>query len=336
MANFVVWPNGQTGVSTIVIKNAAGTVLGTKTLTFFSTTPASAVATVKKAYVLNSTSPTVKAIAVVVKDVSGNAITSATVTGAVATASTVGGAITCGSYDTTDLVYYCQVQASATQAALTTDASEVYTITAGTATATASVMFVSASVSTLTITGPASASPGEKITYTLTAKNANGNPIPNAAYAGNAFFGAPSASASLVTVPFSGVAANESVTVTAGVATATTFAPFGGNMSITWTLNGTAGAASGTAGIGTAALAKTITATAVVAETEITSDATASLALDAANAATDAANNAYDEAQNATQAASDALAAVTALAAQVNSLIAMVKKLTAAVAKLKK
>jgi hypothetical protein len=64
-------------------------------------------------------------------------------------------------------------------------------------------------------------------------------------------------------------------------------------------------------------------------------DASASLALDAANAATDAANNAYDEAQNATQAASDALAAVTALAAQVKTLIASVKKLTAAVAKLK-
>jgi hypothetical protein len=37
IANFVVWPNGQTGVSTIVIKNAAGTVLGTKTLTFAGT-----------------------------------------------------------------------------------------------------------------------------------------------------------------------------------------------------------------------------------------------------------------------------------------------------------
>jgi hypothetical protein len=77
-------------------------------------------------------------------------------------------------------------------------------------------------------------------------------------------------------------------------------------------------------------------ATKIAAEAAVTSDATASLALDAANAATDAANNAYDEAQNATQAASDALAAVTALAAQVKSLIASVKKLTAAVAKLKK
>jgi hypothetical protein len=76
-------------------------------------------------------------------------------------------------------------------------------------------------------------------------------------------------------------------------------------------------------------------ATKIAAEAAVTSDATASLALDAANAATDAANNAYDEAQNATQAASDALAAVTALAKQVKSLIASVKKLTAAVAKLR-
>jgi len=337
IANFVVWPNGQTGVSTIVIKNAAGTTLATKTITFFSTTPASIVASVKKAYVLNSTSATTNAIAVTVADSSGNAITSATLTGAVATGSTVGGTITCGTYNTTDKVYYCDVQASAAQAALTTDATEVYTISASTTVkTTASVMFVSGAVKTLTIAGPASANPGEKITYTLTAKGANGNPIPNAAYAGNAFFGKPSVSASLVTVPFSGDAALESVTVKDGVATATTFAPFGGALTITWTLNGTAGAASGTAGIGTASLDKAITASTVESVTEIASDATASLALDAANAATDAANNAYDEAQNATQAASDALAAVTALAAQVKSLIESVKKLTAAVAKLKK
>jgi hypothetical protein len=141
-------------------------------------------------------------------------------------------ALSCDAYDTTDKVYYCSVVASSTQAALTTDATEVYTITAATGvTTTASVMFVSGTVSTLTIAGPASANPGEKITYTLTAKNANGNPIPDAAYAGNAFFGKPAASASLVTVPFSGDAALESVTVKDGVATATTFAPFGGALS---------------------------------------------------------------------------------------------------------
>jgi len=339
-ANFVIWPNGQTGVSTVVIKNTAGTELGRKTLTFSGTTPATLTAVVKKAYVLNSTSQTTNVIAVTAADASGNAITglaAGAITGAVATGSTVGGTVQCLGYNSTDKVYYCHVQASPTQAALTTDATEVYTIsTSTTVKTTASVMFVSGSVKTLTIAGPASANPGEKITYTLTAKGANGNPIPDAAYAGNAFTKAPSASASLVTTPFTGDAAVESVTVTAGVATATTYAPFGGALEITWTVLGTAGSATGTAGVGTVSLDKALTATSIVSTVEIASDATASLALDAANAATDAANNAYDEAQNATQAASDALAAVTALAAQVKSLIASVKKLTAAVAKLKK
>jgi len=207
-----------------VIKNAAGTELGRKTITFTGTTPVTVKATVKKAYVLNSTSATIKTIAVNAYDASGNEITGLAdnaITGAVATGSTVGGTVDCDAYDTTDLVYYCSVAASSAQAALTTDASEVYTITAATGvTTTAKVMFVSAAVSTLTIAGPASANPGEKITYTLTAKNANGNPIPNAAYAGDAFFGKPAVSASLVTVPFSGDPALESVTVTDGVATA--------------------------------------------------------------------------------------------------------------------
>ena len=340
VANFVVWPNGQTGLSTVVLKNAAGTEIGRKTLTFFSTTPASMVATVKTAYVANSTSATSKAIAVTVADSSGNAITTLTsgaITGANATGSTVGGAVSCGGYDSTDKVYYCSVQASSTQAAATTDATEVYKISASsTVSATASIMFVSAAVKTLTITGPTSANPGEKITYTLTAKGANGNPIPDAKYAGDAFTKAPAASASLVTTPFSGVAANESVTVKAGVATAETFAPFGGDLNITWTVLGTAGSATGTAGVGTVSIDKALTATAIVATTEIVSDATASLALDAANAATDAANNAYDEAQNATQAASDALAAVTALAVQVESLRKMILRIGISVAKLKK
>jgi hypothetical protein len=334
MANFIVWPNGQVGVSTIVVK--AGTLeLGRKTITFAGTTPATVAATVKKAYVLNSNTVTDTAIAVTVADSAGYAVTGASVTIAPATGSTVGAAGSCA-YNSTDKVYYCTVRASTAQAALTTDAEEVYTITAATGvTTTAKVMFVSAAVKTLTIAGPASANPGEKITYTLTAKGANGNPIPDAVYAGNTFTKAPSASASLVSTPFNGVAGTESITVTNGVATATTFAPFGGALEITWTVLGTAGAATGTAGIGTVSIDKALTATDIVSTVDISSDATAALALDAANAATDAANNAYDEAQNATQAASDALAAVTALAKQVKSLIASVKRLTAAVAKLK-
>jgi len=207
-----------------VIKNAAGTELGRKTITFTGTTPVTVKATVKKAYVLNSTSATIKTIAVNAYDASGNEITGLAdnaITGAVATGSTVGGTVDCDAYDTTDLVYYCSVAASSAQAALTTDASEVYTITAATGvTTTAKVMFVSAAVSTLTIAGPASANPGEKITYTLTAKNANGNPIPNAAYAGDAFFGKPAVATPSVTVTDSRAGSPLNGTVTSEAETA--------------------------------------------------------------------------------------------------------------------
>jgi hypothetical protein len=50
-ANFVVWPNGQLGTSVIVIKNAAGTELGRKSILFTGTTIATIEATVVKAFV---------------------------------------------------------------------------------------------------------------------------------------------------------------------------------------------------------------------------------------------------------------------------------------------
>ena len=331
-ANFVVWPNGQSGVSTIVIKNGAGTVLATKTITFASTTPASVKVAVKKAYVLNSATATTKVFAVNVYDASGNEIKSigaGSITAAVATGSTVGGAVSCLAYDTTDLVYYCQVQASAAQAALTTDASETYTFTAGTVTTTASVMFVAGVAASFSISADATADAGQKITYTLTAKNANGNPIPDAAYAPGTFIASVSPSASLVANPF-GATSADTITTVAGVATTTAYAPFGGTLNITWTLTGTAGTAN-------AALAKTLTATTVTASTVVNGSADSALAVDAANAATDAANAAAEEASNATEAASEALAAVNSLATTVASLIAGIKaQLTSLTALIKK
>ena len=205
--------------------------------------------------------------------------------------------------------------------------------TAPTVTTTATVGVSSVLAKTVTAAADkASYSLGEKITWTLTFKDANGLGIPDGAYAAGTLLASsaanPVASASLASTPFKG---DVTLDVVAGVATATGYAPLAaGPVSYTWTLAGTAGAAD------TANLVTALQATTVTASAEVEGDATASLALDAANAATDAANNAYDEAQNATQAASDALAAVTALAAQVKSLIASVKKLTAAVAKLKK
>ena len=163
---------------------------------------------------------------------------------------------------------------------------------------------------------------GDLVTMTLTVKDSSSNPVADGSYF---LFDTISAvafgtSAQLTSAPFgTGVAA-----VVGGVATATFYAPYtAGDLVMSATM-------SKHATVATAAQATKLATSITIGG----ADATASLALDAANAATDAANNAYDEAQNATQAASDALAAVTALAKQVKTLIANVKKLTKAVAKL--
>jgi hypothetical protein len=166
---------------------------------------------------------------------------------------------------------------------------------------------------------------GDLVTMTLTATDSTGKALADGSYLvfDTTTSGAFGTSAQLTSAPFS----NGTIAFNGGTASATFFAPFTtGDVKMSATLSTTS-----------TSLATALRATKL--ETSIAvagSDATASLALDAANAATDAANNAYDEAQNATQAASDALAAVTALAAQVKSLIASVKKLTAAVAKLRR
>ena len=196
------------------------------------------------------------------------------------------------------------------------------TIATSTITTTATVLVGSVAATTVALTSDAATyTAGSKITLSLTFKDSVGRPV---AYGpGTATLAAALTSSSSLGGDALFAADNAAKL---GVKTAAVYAPLAGG---TVTLTGTTGAAGtyiATAGAGLA----------LALSVEVEGDATASLALDAANAATDAANNAYDEAQNATQAASDALAAVTALAAQVNSLIAMVKKLTAAVAKLKK
>jgi len=166
-------------------------------------------------------------------------------------------------------------------------------------------------------------SPGEKMILTITALGSDGIAVADTAAATDLF-------------ATGGIAS--SLSLSGDTTTATNPALVGGKKSYTLYAPLAAGPLTFEAKTGAAGtyIATAGAAAAVKASVEIEGDATASLALDAANAATDAANNAYDEAQNATQAASDALAAVTALAKQVKSLIASVKRLTAAVAKLKK
>ena len=328
---FVVWPNGQVGTSTITFKNAAGTILGTKTITFAGTTVASIKVAVKKANVLNSSTVTTKQVfAVNTYDSAGNEITSPlgnTIVVTAATGSTTGGAVTCSDYNATDGVYYCSAIAQAT-AATTSDPSETYTFTVGTVTATASVKFVSGVLTTLSVAGPASADPGTKVTYTLTALGANGSALPDGDYSPGALLtnAAPVSNASLTAYAFG---QGETITLAGGTATDFTYAPFSGTLSTSWTVAGTAATAQslasasvGSNGTATtyftaAGIAKTLTATTLTADdvaVTANTDATA-----AANAATDAANAAADAADQAT-------AAVTDLQTQVVALIAAIQK----------
>ena len=329
---FGIFANGQSGVSTIQFKNSAGTVLGTKTVTFYSLTPATVKVKVLKSNVLNLGTATNAVFAVNVYDSGANEITGTqTITAAVATGSTVGGTVTCATtQDATALAYLCSAQASAAQALLTTDASETYTFTAGTATTTAAVKFVSGVIGSVTVAGPASADPGTKVTYTLTATGANGAALPDGDYAPGAIFtnADPVTNAQLVAIPFG---KGETITLVNGVATDYTYAPFSGTLSASWTLRGSATAAAatsasfeGAASYYTAAgIAKGAGASIIAAEDVTISANTEATA--AANAATDAANQAADAADNATQAAAEALAAVNTLATTVATLIDGIK-----------
>jgi hypothetical protein len=335
--SFYVYANGQVGPTVVSFKNAAGTILGTKTITFAGTTVASIKVAVKKANVLNSSSVTTKQVfAVNTYDSAGNEITSpagTTIVVTAATGSTTGGAVTCENYNATAGVYYCSATAQAT-AATTSDASETYTFTVGTVKATASVKFVSGALTTVTIAGPASADPGSKVTYTLTALGANGSALPDGDYSPGALLtnANPVTNASLTAYAFG---KDETITLAGGVATDYTYAPFSGTLSSAWTVAGTSltaqSVAAASVGSGNTAttfftaggIAKTLTASTLTAEDVAVTANTEATA--AANAATDAANQAADAADNATQAAAEALAAVNTLATTVATLIDGIK-----------
>jgi hypothetical protein len=327
---FWLFGDGRSGTATVTLK-ANGVTVGTYTVTFYASTIASlAMVAVNPNIAANSGSFTKAAynLVLVAKDSSGNAITGGT-PGVSFTSSTTGvGTAALGSYNTTAKGWLVVVTAGGTAGSTTITAKDTAT---GLITATASVTAASSTISSIAMAVDAAEyAPGSLVTVTLTAKDSKGGAVADGKYAG-VLAGAVKSSQTIqsglwlndTAEDATGLYNEGDVVFTNGVATKTFYAP-GVNFRL-------AGATSTIANLATA-----VQEQALVAEANIINDATASLALDAANAATDAANNAYDEAQNATQAASDALAAVTALAAQVKSLIASVKKLTAAVAKLKK
>jgi hypothetical protein len=191
---------------------------------------------------------------------------------------------------------------------------------------------------TLTVaTNKSSYEPGEKITFTLTAKDANGLGLPTDTYAvdsiiNNGTATNPSVSANLVNAIFPSTSALE---LEDGVATAVGYAPLtSGPVTLVWTLNGTAGGLATTnlaaALVGTTVTSSfTVTGGAAQAAAEAASDAAAE-AIDAANAATDAANLAAEAADAATVAAEEARDAADAATAAVEELATQVATLMAA------
>jgi hypothetical protein len=177
-------------------------------------------------------------------------------------------------------------------------------------TTTADVTFSDKEIASFTITGPATASVGQEVTLTFTAKDKNGYPVADLSYEGAATNGRTLwEETSYSNAAFAPFGVGETITTVSGVATKKLYVPAtAGTVKATWTTTGTAGVASG-------ALAKTLTETDVVFSLTVASEA-----LDAANAATTAALAAND--------------AVDALAATVAKLVANLKAQITALTKL--
>ena len=325
-----IMPDGTSGTGTITITTAAGASF-VKTVTFWDTKPSKAVATVAKAYIKAGTGSVTKVFSVVVSDTAGNPITSGLTFAAAPTdtATTVGGAATCGAYDTTDKVYYCEVAGlSATKFGPV-----AYTIKATGADAaktvvstTATVTFADNVATKAVLAGPASAAPGAVVDYTLTLTEKNGYPVADMVYGaggstlapGGVLFATRVAAGWGATTPF---ATTDSFTAKSGVITSKGTMPLAGTVTGTWTLAG-----DGLQTLTTDAIDKTIGKTTVTASTEVANAA--------ADAATQAAEEAAAAAQDATDAALDATTAAEAAGALAQEAVDAVAELSAEVTKL--
>jgi hypothetical protein len=316
LAAFYVFPNNQPGVTKVEIKNAAGTVVATKSLTFTDTTIATIEATVLKPTVNGDTAVhTVDVIKLVFKDAAGAVIKAPaaypTVTSGTAT---TGGAsqLNSGVGDTataTGGFVLWGVDAIGEKYG-----DVVYTFKAGLVTATATVKFVSKVASTVAITA-APATAGDKITYTITATDSTGAAIPEG-------------------TPLTNYVA--SVATTGGINTEPTIAATNLSKAGSWTVTGIAPLISTTLKstftlTGTAATLDTNLTAALAATTKVVEVAISNPATDAATAASEAAEAA---AQDATDAALDATTAAEAAGALAQEAVDAVAELSAEVTKL--
>ena len=182
MAAFFLFANGQAGTSVVTIKNAAGTVLGTKSVVFTDTVVSSITATVLKPTVSgDATTASTNVIKLVLKDAAGNAMTSVgtypTAKSSDATIASASQNSSAGVADTATVNASGEVFWGITPAAAAKYGKVTITFTAGTVTATADVTLSSAKASTLTITS-AAVTAGAAVDHVITALDANGYAIP--------------------------------------------------------------------------------------------------------------------------------------------------------------
>ena len=308
---FYVYSDGRTGPATITI--TSGTTVFTKTIKFTGTA---------KSYAQDATDSLSKAqvgagetATVTINSVDANGVVIGTAAGLTITNET------------------------ATVATMADAGAGVYVIT-GVATGTARFKlsngtystYVSINVTKKTIASytltfdKSAAAPGEKVTWTITAKDSNGKPV---ADGDRALFGAVSTNLSVS----NGTLVPATPSFVDGVATGYFFAPSAASGKFDLTVSQGAAddariaalAAATAAGTAAPTAAKTVYSFAIVnASADAATDA-ANEATDAANAATDAALAAADAADAATAAAQDASDAVAALSATVAKLVASLK-----------
>ena len=366
-----VYGDNTSGTGTITISQGT-TVLSTKTVTFYSTTPASITAT--QNYYIANASPTGSgvvlgstadgtgsgAVTIVAKDANGNLVSGLTAGSFTATSSdktcisntvtaleeTAAG-LTAGTGDGLGNYNLTVKSAAGSVSGCKATVTFTYTLADLTSITTAAVPFSTggAVIYGLSFKGDAdSYNPGQQVALTLSATDKAGNPIADGVYSvfaasGTAYAGL-STSASVTSTLFA-TTTTAQTTFLNGVKTVKFYAPYtSGDFKFSGALGGTDVSAALT------------TATSVAGSLAITnpSDASAQAAIDAAQEATDAANAAYDAANNAmdsadaaTAAAQDAsdnasaaLAAVTSLSATVAKLVKSVAAIAAALAKVQK
>ena len=340
VAAFYLFANGQAGTSVVTVKNAAGTVIGTKSVVFTDTTVATLTAEVLKPTVQgDTTSRTSNVFKLTVKDSAGNPITgsvSITATSGTTTIATPTQVPSAGVEDTATASAAGEMYWGLTPAAAAVSGPVVITFKAGLVTATATVTLASAVAATFTGAAASTTANGD-VVYTFTAKDAKGYAVPEGSVLSNYI-------ASVTSVGTSGsLAAQTALTATSkgGVWTTTAVAAPSSTTDITSTfvMTGTKGTANSYLAATLTGISLPVTFSVANPSIDAATDA-ANEATDAANAATDAALAAADAADAATAAAEDASAAVAALAKSVNTALKALKKqitsLTALVNKLLK